>query len=154
MDNGTKFFLFLHIGAAVLWVGGGITLHVIGRRALASGDRQRMLQFSQDADWIGPRFYAPLSIVLLLAGFKLVSDLNYDMSTTFVSIGLTGWLISFGIGIGYYSRAAKKRDEVVAAEGLDGPGFLASYKQVANVNAIEISILLFVVFAMSWKMGV
>ncbi len=151
MHNSTTFFLMLHILAAVLWVGGGVTLHVLGRVALASGDRQRMLQFSRDANHIGPRFYAPLSIVLLICGFVLVNKENWDMSEPFVSIAMAGWVISFLIGVGYYARAGKQQEAIVEKGGLDSPEFLALYKQVANVNAIETLILVLIVLDMTWK---
>lgn len=153
MITGYTVLLALHIVCAVLWVGGGITLHVLGRMAAASGDRQRMLQFSRDADWIGPRFYAPLSVLLLVFGVFLVSrdEVGADMSTLWVSLGFVGWLISFLIGILYYSRAAKKRDAIVASEGLESDAFLAQYLRVANVNAIEITLLLLVVIDMAIK---
>jgi uncharacterized membrane protein len=153
MINGYTVLLTLHILCALIWVGGGITLHVLGRMAVASGDRQRMLQFSRDADWIGPRFYAPLSVLLLVFGILLVNrdEVGADMSTLWVSLGLAGWLISFLIGILYYSRAGKKRDAIIAGEGLESAAFHAQYMQVANVNLIEITLLLLVVIDMAIK---
>ena len=153
MDNATKFFLFLHILTAVLWVGGGVTMHVFGQLARKSGDRGRMLQFSKDANWIGPRFYAPLSVVLLICGFVLVNKENWDISETFVSIGLAGWVVSFLIGVLYYARAQKKMDAIVAGDGLESDAFLAQYRQVMFVNIAEQLMLMFIVFDMTWKPG-
>lgn len=143
--------LALHIVFAVLWVGGGVTLHILGRLALASGDRQRMLQFSRDAEWIGPRFYAPLSIGLIVAGVLLVSEAGYDQSDLWVTFAYAGWLASFLIGVLYYPRAAKRRDAVVEAEGLESDAFLDSYKQVINVDLFELAILLLIVVDMAIK---
>ena len=148
-----KLLLAIHILAAVLWVGGGATLHVLGRIAQKSGDRERMNQFSKDAAFIGPRLYAPLSIILLVVGFPLVKKAGYQMSDAFVSIGMAGWVISFLIGIVYYSRADKKREQIVSAEGVESDAFLASFKQVASVNMIELTILVLVVLVMALKPG-
>lgn len=112
--------LTLHVAGAALWVGGGVTLHVIGRRVLASGDRQRMQDYARDADFIGPRFYAPLSVVLLIAGILLVNEVGSDFSETWISLALAGWVASFLIGILYYSRAARRREAIVESEAL-GP---------------------------------
>ena len=148
-----KLLLAVHILAAVLWVGGGVTLHVIGRLAQKSGDRERMNQFSKDAAYIGPRLYAPLSVILLLVGFPLVDKAGYEMSDAFISIAFAGWIASFLIGILYYSRADKKREAIVASEGLGSDAFLASYKQVAMINSIELTILILVVLDMTLKPG-
>jgi uncharacterized membrane protein len=153
MDNTIKFFLFLHILAAVLWVGGGVTMHVFGQLARKSGDRVRMLQFARDASWIGPRMYAPLSVVLLICGIVLVNKESLDMSETFVSIGLAGWVVSLLLGVLYYTRAQRKMEAVVASDGLESDGFLAQYRQVMFVNIAEQLMLMLIVFDMTWKPG-
>ena len=149
--SGYTVLLAVHILAAVLWVGGGATMHAFGRFAEKSGDRNRMNQFSIDAAFIGPRFYAPLSILLLAVGIPLVDKAGYEMSDMWVSIGFTGWIISFLIGILYYSRADKRRAAIVESEGVESEAFLAGYHQVARVNIIELTILLLVVIDMAIK---
>lgn len=143
--------LTVHIVAAVLWVGGGFTTHAFGRLAEKSGDRNRMNQFALDAAFIGPRFYAPLSILLLAVGIPLVDKAGYEMSEAWVSIGFAGWIISFLVGILFYPRADKRRAAIVASEGVESEAFLASYHQVARVNMIELTILLLVVIDMAIK---
>ena len=151
MITGYTVLLAIHILCAVLWVGGGATLHAMGRLAQKSGDRRRMNEFSQDAAFIGPRFYAPLSLALLVAGIFLVDKAGADMSDLWVTLGFTGWIASFLIGVLYYPRAGRRREEIVASEGLDSPAFLDSYRQVANVNLIEMTILILVVIDMALK---
>lgn len=149
--SGYTVLLAVHVIAAVLWVGGGATMHAFGRIAERSRDRNRMNQFSIDAAFIGPRFYAPLSVLLLAVGIPLVDKAGYDMSDTWVSIGFTGWIISFLVGILYYSRADRRRAAIVASEGVESEAFLASYHQVARVNTIELTILLLIVIDMAIK---
>lgn len=147
------FLLAVHILAAVLWVGGGVTMHVFGRLARASGDRQRMLNFVEESNKIGPRMYAPLSLILLLAGIFLVSKAGYEQSDLFVTVGYVVWIISFLIGILYYGRKGKELEQIVANEGIESDAFLANYQAVANVNTIEIALLLLVVVDMAVKPG-
>ena len=45
------------------------------------------------------------------------------------------------------------RDAIIAAEGLESDAFLAQYMQVANVNLVEITLLLLVVIDMAIKPG-
>ena len=46
---------------------------------------------------------------LLIAGILLVTrdEGAFEFSDTFIQIGLTGWVISFLIGIGFYEREGK-----------------------------------------------
>lgn len=151
--NSTTVLLTLHIVAAVLWVGGGFTMHAFGRLAAKSGDRSRMNQFAIDAAFLGSRIYAPLSIVLLITGVFLADKVGYSLGDPWISIAFTAWLISFLLGVLYYSRADKRRAAVVESEGLDSDAFLASYRQVSNVNTIELTLLLVAILSMTFKPG-
>ncbi len=145
--------LALHLLCAVLWVGGSGTLHAMGRIAQKSGDRQRMLQFSKDAEFIGPRLYAPLSLGLLIFGVLLVNNVGYDHSDLWITLAYVGWLSSFVIGVGFYPRAARKRDAILADEGLESDKFLENYVQTATISMVEMTILLLVVVDMAIKPG-
>ena len=143
--------LALHVLCAVLWVGGGAMLHGMGRLAEKSGDRNRMNQFAIDAAFIGPRFFAPLSVLLLVFGLLLVDKAGAEMSDPWVSIGTIGWVISFLIGILFYPRADRKREAIVAGQGIESEAFLASYHQVARVSMFEVTMLLLIVIDMAIK---
>lgn len=101
-----EFLLAVHILAALMWVGGGVTMHLFGRRARSSGEVSRMVEFTRDANLIGPRFYAPLSLILLVAGMLLVDEAGYEMSQTWITLAFIGWMVSFVIGVGFYGGQA------------------------------------------------
>lgn len=151
----TDFLLAVHILCAVLWVGGGVTVHIFGRLARASGDRARMYAFVEDANKIGPRFYAPLSLILLVAGILLVNRSGYEHSQLWITFAYMGWLTSFLIGVIYYSRKAKELDAIVSGEGegISSGAFLANYDAVARVSLFETAILLLIVVDMAVKPG-
>ena len=145
--------LAIHILCAVIWVGGGVHAHIIGRLAMKSGDRQKMLAYTYEAEFVGNRIFAPASIILLVAGIFLVSKAGYDQSDLWIGLAYAAWITSFLIGVFYYSRSGKIRDAAIAEEGVDGPRFLANFKQTMTVNAIETGILLLVVIDMAIKPG-
>jgi uncharacterized membrane protein len=145
--------LTLHLLAAIAWFGGGITLHVIARRAIASGDGERVLQFVRDAGWIGPRLYAPLSIVLLIAGILLVSEAGYSYGDPWVTIGFAGWAITFFIGVALYGPPTQRAEQAAASGGPSDPGVVASARRLATVNSIELTVLLLVLIDMVVKPG-
>lgn len=145
--------LAVHILAAALWVGGGVTMHVFGRRAKASGSNSRMVEFARDANVIGPRFYAPLSLVLLVAGILLVDEAGYRFSDAFITVGFAGWIVSFVIGVTFYGAQGRKLEAVVAGEGVESPGIFPIYDRVMAVNVFELSVLLLVLVDMTVKPG-
>jgi uncharacterized membrane protein len=146
------FLLAVHILAAVLWVGGGATMHLFGRLATKEGPESQAV-FVRQSNMIGPRFYAPLSMLLLIAGILLVNEAGYEFSDPWVGIGMAGWLFSFAVGVGYYGRAGKRFEEAAAAEGPASGAAQAVYRQVVNVNVVELAILFFVVIVMAVKPG-
>jgi len=145
----------LHVLAAVLWVGGGVTLHVLMRRALRLADRKAQHERFTELEWLGDRFYPAFSLLLIIAGILLVTrdEGGWEFSDTFIQIGLTGWVISFLIGIGFYGREGKKRAGIVEAEGADSPAVAASFRRTVMVNSFELLILLAVVVDMTIKPG-
>jgi uncharacterized membrane protein len=148
-----EFLLTIHVLAAVIWVGGGIAMHILGRRVLKRNDPQEIYKFSEEVNIIGLRLYAPTSLVLLIAGILLVNEAGYEFSQLWITLGFVGWGISFLVGIGYYGPQDKKLQALVAAEGPTAPGVVANVRQALMVNSIEILILLLVVVAMTTKPG-
>lgn len=147
------FLLTIHVLAAVIWVGGGIAMHILGRRVLRRNDPQEIYKFSAEVNTIGMRLYAPTSLVLLVAGILLVNEAGYEFSQAWISIGFLGWIISFLVGIGYYGPQDKKLQALVVAEGPTAPGVVTNVRQALMVNSIEILILVLVVIAMTTKPG-
>jgi uncharacterized membrane protein len=146
------FLLAAHILCAVIWVGGGVTMHIFGRIAAREGP-ERQLAFTEQSIKIGNRLYAPLSVILLIAGVLLVDELGYDYGDVWITIGFLGFLTSFVLGVGYYARAGRRYAEVSAGAGPGSPEAEAIYRRTAAVNLFELTVLLLVVIDMAVKPG-
>lgn len=147
-----EFLLAIHILCAVIWVGGGVTLHIFGRLATKEGP-ERQLVFTEQSIRLGNMLYAPLAFILLIAGVLLVEEVGYDYSELWITFGFIGFLTSFLIGVGYYSRAGKRYAAIAAGEGAGSDSAQSIYRQVATVNMFELTVLLLVVVAMAVKPG-
>ena len=149
------FLLTVHVLGAVLWVGGGVTLHILMRRALRLNDGAARHAAFTELEWVGERFYPVFSLLLLIAGILLVTEEEHgwEFGDTFIQVGLTGWVISFLIGILFYGREGKKRAGLVESEGAESASVTASLKRTAMVNSFELTVLLIVVVDMTTKPG-
>jgi uncharacterized membrane protein len=49
-----EWLLFLHIVAAIVWIGGGVILQILGARLARSRDAEGMLKFTRDIEVLGP----------------------------------------------------------------------------------------------------
>ena len=148
-----EFLLTIHVLAAVVWVGGGIAMHILGRRVVKRGDSTEIYEFSKEINIIGLRLYAPMSLILLVAGILLVNEAGYEFSQLWITLGFLGWIFSFLVGIGYYGPKDKKLQALVAAEGPTAPGVVENVRQALMVNSFEILILVLVVIDMTVKPG-
>jgi uncharacterized membrane protein len=148
-----EFLLTIHVLAAVIWVGGGIAMHILGRRVLKRGDNEEIYKFSKEINIVALRLYAPMSLILLVAGILLVNEAGYEFSQLWITLAFIGWGFSFLVGIGYYGPQDKKLQALVAAEGPNAPGVAANVRQALTVNSFEILILLLVVVDMTTKPG-
>jgi uncharacterized membrane protein len=147
--------LAAHILMVVIWVGGGITIHILIRRARRIAEPSEVVRLVHEANWIGTRIFAPASLILLVLGILLVveADPIIKFSEFWVNVGFVGFLVSFLIGILYYSRQEKKMDAWVAEGGPSDPRVVANISQVAMVNSFELLILILVIIDMAVKPG-
>ncbi len=148
-----ELWLAVHILCAVLWVGGGVSVHVLGRWTAKSGDPERLIAFNHDAVKLGNLFYAPLSIVLIVAGVLLVEEVGYSYGDLWITLGFVGWLFSLLVGLGFYSQQTRKIDAAVAAGGPSSAEAQAGIRRILLVNSIEILLLVLVVIDMAVKPG-
>ena len=148
-----EFLLTIHVLAAVIWVGGGVAMHILGRRVLKRGDSKEIYEFSNEINTVALRLYAPTSLILLVAGILLVNEAGYEFSQLWITLAFLGWAFSFIVGVGYYGPQDKKLQALVAADGPTATGVAANVRQALFVNQIELLILLLVVIDMTTKPG-
>ena len=148
-----EFLLTIHVLAAVIWVGGGIAMHILGRRVLRRNDPEEIYKFSAEVNLIGMRLYAPTSLIQLVAGILLVNEAGYEFSQLWITLAFIGWGFSFLVGVGYYGPQDKKLQALVKDKGENDPGVAQNVRQALMVNSFEILILVLVVIDMTVKPG-
>ena len=148
-----EFLLTIHVLAAVIWVGGGLAMHILGRRVLKRGDSNEIFEFSKEINTVSLRLYAPTSLILLIAGILLVNEAGYDFSQLWITLAFIGWAFSFIVGVAYYGPQDKKLQTLVAADGPTATGIVENVRQALLVNSVEQLVLILVVIDMTVKPG-
>lgn len=149
----SEFLLTIHVLAAVIWVGGGTAMHILGRRVLKRGDNKEIYEFSKEINTVALRLYAPTSLILLIAGILLVDEAGYEFSQLWITLAFIGWAFSFFVGILYYGPHDKKLQQLVADKGESDPGIAQNVRQALMVNQVELLILFLIVVDMTTKPG-
>ena len=110
---------FLHIAGAVIWVGGGVTLSLIGARVRGRGDVALMGEFARTLSYVGLRVLTPSVVVVLLTGVSLVLVQSRGFTELWVVLALAAFALAFVIGAVFLSRSAIQLERVTAGPDAD-----------------------------------
>ncbi len=95
----------VHVLAAMVWVGGGLMLSLIGLRARSSADPRTIADFARVLPWVGIRVLMPAVILVLVTGVWMVfADAEWHFSQPWVLLALGLFALAFAIGAVYLSR--------------------------------------------------
>ena len=107
--------LFLHIVAAMVWVGGGVVLTVTAARVLRDPEPGAVARFTGSLRVVGPLVLAPATIAVLGLGIGLIVDTDaWDFGQLWVQLGLALFVGAFLIGAIYQSRTALAAERAAA----------------------------------------
>ncbi|HYH57986.1 MAG TPA: hypothetical protein VD790_02025, partial [Thermoleophilaceae bacterium] len=79
--------------------------------------------------------------------------IGYDFDQTWLHLGQVGWLLSFIIGIGFYPREGKKREQLIEQHGMEHASVAQSINRVLTVATVDTLIVVLVVIDMTTKPG-
>ena len=144
---------FLHILAAVVWVGGAVLLQVLAQLALKSKLPGRAAEFAQEVELIGKRLFTPLSILVLLLGIALVQEGDWGFGHAWIILGLVGIAATIATGAGYLGPQMGKLAELIRTDGPDAPSVRARIATILNVARVDSVVLIAIIFVMVTKVG-
>jgi uncharacterized membrane protein len=146
------FLKFLHVGFAVVWVGGASILQFFALRALAAGTADRLAALVQDIEWIGNRVLTISSAGAFLMGLALVWDAPYwSFSDDWILIGLALFAVTFLTGILFFGPETGRIGKLLAAEGPDSPAVRARVTRIIVATRLDLVVLFLIVFDMVVK---
>jgi uncharacterized membrane protein len=147
----TDVLLFVHIVAAMAWLGGGFLAGVFASRMKAA-DPQHALGFARTMRMVSMKVFMPATLIVFAAGTWLVS-LNevYGYEQLWVSIGFGVVLIAGAMGPLFFKPTIEKG--IAAMEAGDGPTAGALMRRL-GIGSKAVLLLEFVaVWAMIVKPG-
>jgi uncharacterized membrane protein len=145
----SELLLFLHVSAAVVWLGGGLLVQVLGARVAGAGDPARMEALGRDIAWIGSRVFAAASLLTFLTGVLLVVDSDfYRFRDGWIALSLLLYAVTFLIAILVFGRESSRVAEL-AAQG--SPEAQPRRLRVIFFARLDVVVLFLVLFLMTVK---
>jgi hypothetical protein len=147
-----ELWLFVHIAAAMIWIGGAFVAQVLGILAKRSGDPARSAAFGRDLAFVGPKVFMPASLVVVASGILLTENGNWGWSEPFIWLGLVGWAAVSFTAFAYITRAMGRVGARIAAEG-PSPALGAELGRLVLIARGLILVLFAITFLMVTKLG-
>ena len=145
-----EWFLFFHILAAAMWVGGGLVLTALTVAAKRAGGDQE-LNLVRLGTTIGGPFFGLAGFALLGFGIALVENGNWDWGTFFVIWGMVSWAFSAIVGIFYYGPEQKRIDAALErGDQATVRRLLDRFHRVGQIDSVVLIATVFVMTAKPW----
>lgn len=151
-ENLYLLFVYIHILAAIAWVGGAFILNLLGTRVARSSDPEELPRLGRQIEFFGLRYFLPISIIVFVAGVVLVTQ-RWSFSQTWISVAMLLWLVSVLLGALYIGPRSKKVAEMFETQGATSPQARAASARLFMVSRIDVLIFLVIVGLMVWKPG-
>jgi uncharacterized membrane protein len=146
---------FLHIVAAMTWLGSGIYAQVLGTRAMREKDPQHLGYVARDIGDLGKFLITPASITVIIFAVSMVAySPVWNFTDTWIIIALVGYGATLVTGAGFLGPEAGRLGKL-AAQGHtpDEPEMLHRIRRILMVSRIDLVVLILVVADMVFKPG-
>ena len=150
--NAPWYFVFkmLHVGAAVVWVGGGLFLTVCAVLAELANDDDQLLQIGHWAETVAGRLFPVMSFVVLGFGIAMTSNGEIPYNQFWIIFGLVAWALSAATGILFLGPEAKRLNKA-AAHGPQSPEVQTRLRRILLVVRLDVALMFLIVFDMVAK---
>ena len=145
--------LFVHVMGVIMWLGAGTVFLLLAERATGKNDEGRMRMLVSLGDTFGKAYFGGLTGLVLLSGLILVFDGDWGFDHIFIIGGLVGIVASGALGGAVIGPTSERLQERIGAGGPMDAEAIADIVRIRNVGRIDLTIMTFVVFLMTYKPG-
>jgi uncharacterized membrane protein len=144
-----QIYLAIHVVAAVIWVGGDITLTTLGIVFERRQEGETLAALGRMGAWIGTRVYTPALFVVIGFGIALMHELHIDYGQFWVIFGLVGWAIAATVGVGFVGPELGRIDEAARTHGPASPEVARRVKRLFAIFRFDTALLMLIVLDMA-----
>lgn len=141
----------LHVIAAVIWVGGDVTLTTLGIVFERRRDGATLAALGKLGAWIGVKVYTPALFAVLAFGIAVVEKGNLGWGTFWIDFALAGWLVAAVVGVGFVGPELGRIDEAAQRHGPDSAEVQRRVRRLFAVFRFDTALLVLIVVVMTAK---
>jgi uncharacterized membrane protein len=143
--------LFLHIVAAIAWIGAAIAVQFLSFRAEQTHNAPFMQALGASSEWLATRLFIPSSLSVLVFGILLTIEGPWTFDMLWIDLGFAGFAMSFLTGILFLKPEGEKIGRAIAAHGPQSSEARHRIRRISVIERVELVILILVVGAMTIK---
>ena len=143
--------LYVHILAAVVWVGGAFLAQLLTLRMGRSSPAD-LPSLGRALSFLGMRVFLPASIILFVAGAAMVAQ-AWSFGDLWVAVSMALWLASILTGALYLGPRTQKIAELHEAEGPTSEAARDLTARVMLVSRLELVSFAVIIALMVFKPG-
>lgn len=144
-------FKMIHVGAAVLWVGGGTFLIIAAVMAELADNEAHLLEVGRLADQIASKVFPAMSFVVLIFGIAMTMNAEIPYDQFWIIFGLIAWAASAATGIFFLTPQAKTLTQLMRERGAHDPAVQDRLRRILLVARFDIALMFLIVFDMVVK---
>jgi uncharacterized membrane protein len=144
-------YLLLHVVAAVVWLGGGLTMTILGARIAKQRDVSRMVAFARDAEWVGNHVFVPAALLVLLFGFLMIYEGPASFGQLWIQLALGLFAATFLTGAFFLGPQAGRIAKLIEQLGEQAPQVHEQIGRVLLISRLDLLTLYSIVVVMVAK---
>jgi len=146
-----QIYLAVHVVAAVIWVGGDVTLTTLGIVFERRRDGEALAQLGKLGAWIGVHVYTPALFAVLGFGIALMQKGEWPWDLFWVDFALVGWAIAAVVGVGFVGPELGRIDRAARQFGPESAEVRRRVRRLFTVFRFDTALLVLIVLVMTAK---
>ena len=147
-----QLLLYVHVGCAVIWVGGAVYSQILAIRVSRSDDPSELPRLARHVEFIGSRVFVPAAILLFLAGAAMTLQ-AWSFGQAWIAASVALWILSALAGAVYLAPRARRVAVLFDSEGPTSATGQALLGRMFLVSRLELLSFAIIVGLMVFKPG-
>jgi uncharacterized membrane protein len=141
----------LHVTAAVVWVGGDVTLTTLGIVFERRRDAPTLAALGKMGEWVGTRIYTPALFAVLAFGIAVVEKGGFGWDQLWLDLAIAGWAVAAVVGVGFVGPELGRIDRAARELGPDSAEVGRRVRRLFAVFRFDTAMLVLIVLDMTAK---